>query len=83
MFHVYILRGSNGRHYIGQTADLAGRLEQHRRGHTHTTRRLGDELLLVASAAMATRADSLALERKLKAWKNPAKVIEYLRSLAT
>ena len=25
VYHVYLLRGSSGRHYIGQTADLAAR----------------------------------------------------------
>ena len=83
MFHVYILRGSNGRHYIGQTADLTARLSQHHRGQTYTTRRLGDELNLVTSKAVRSRADALALERKLKAWKNPAKAIEYLRAFAS
>ncbi|MDQ3414492.1 MAG: GIY-YIG nuclease family protein, partial [Verrucomicrobiota bacterium] len=42
MAGVYILKGSTGRHYIGSTVDLEQRLEQHRRGHTYTTRRLGE-----------------------------------------
>jgi putative endonuclease len=78
---VYILRGANGRHYIGQSNDLAARLAQHRNGHTHTTRRLGGSLVLVASREFATRADAVRVERQLKSWKNPAKAIAYLKGI--
>ncbi len=79
MFFVYILRGDSGRHYIGQTNDLAARLAQHRSGHTHTTKRLGDHIEIVASRSFATRAEAVAVERKLKAWGKPALAIEYLK----
>ncbi|MDP2136633.1 MAG: GIY-YIG nuclease family protein [Candidatus Didemnitutus sp.] len=79
MFHVYILRGNSGRHYIGQTNDLAARMTQHRNGQTHTTKRLGDQLELLASRGYATRAEALAVERRLKAWGKPALAIEFLR----
>jgi len=78
---VYILRGASGRHYIGITNDLDVRLRQHRDGHTHTTRRLGGDLVLVASHQFPSRTEALHLERKLKAWKNPAKAIAFLESL--
>jgi putative endonuclease len=78
--HVYLLRGGNGRHYIGQTADLERRLEEHRRGKTHTTRRLGGELQLIASRGVPSREEAVALERRLKSWKDPAKVEAWLRS---
>ncbi len=78
MFTVYILRGASGRHYIGQTNDLPARLAQHRAGHTHTTRRLGGDLVLVAHRQFATRAEALQVERMLKSWKSPAKAIAYL-----
>jgi predicted GIY-YIG superfamily endonuclease len=78
MFVVYILQGSSGRHYIGMTNNLERRLIEHRSGHTHTTRRLGGDLKLVASRGYSTRADAMRVERLLKAWKNPGKAIEFL-----
>jgi len=79
---VYILRDDSGRHYIGMTADLATRLAQHRNGGTQTTRRMHGELHLVASKQLATRTAALCMERKLKAWKNPAKAIALLNCSA-
>jgi len=54
MAWVYILRGSNGRHYIGSAVDLDARFAQHVRGHTHTTKRLGESIEIVASKKIAT-----------------------------
>jgi putative endonuclease len=71
MARVYILRGSSGRCYIGSTTDLQRRLEQHRSGHTHSTRRLGDRLELVASLEIATLTAAREMERELKRKKNP------------
>ena len=71
MAWVYILRGSAGRHYIGATDDLARRLSEHRRGHAHTTSRLGAELALVASKELATMDEARRLERSLKRKKSP------------
>ncbi len=71
MAWVYILRGRNGRHYIGSTTDLAARFAQHVRGHTPTTRRLGGELQIVASKELRSLTEARALERSLKAKKNP------------
>ena len=70
---VCILRGSSGRHYIGMTNDLERRLDEHRAGHTHTTKRLGGELTLVASRVYASRDAAAEMERRLKSWKNPAR----------
>ncbi|HXC34291.1 MAG TPA: GIY-YIG nuclease family protein [Candidatus Acidoferrales bacterium] len=71
MAWVYVLRGPSGRHYIGSTTDLAHRLEQHRRGHTHSTRRLGQPLELVASLELESLAEARSLEREMKRKKNP------------
>ncbi|MCE9506829.1 MAG: GIY-YIG nuclease family protein [Alphaproteobacteria bacterium] len=76
---VYILRGSTGRHYIGSTNDLNRRFEQHQRGHTHTTIRLGDNLVIVASKEFASLEKTRAIERILKAKKNPRLAIYHLR----
>ena len=75
---VYILRGSNGRHYIGSTVDLERRLAEHRRGHTHTTKRLGESFELVASKVFNSLAEARRVERLLKAKKNPRLAIYLL-----
>jgi putative endonuclease len=82
MAWVYILRGSNGRHYIGSTTDLERRLAEHQRGHTHTTKRLGDSLERVASAEFPSLAEARAFERTLKARKSPAVALHLLKSKA-
>jgi len=71
MAWVYILRGSSGRHYIGSAVDLNARLAQHRRGHTYTTKRLGEKLELVAITEVKTLDEARRIERMLKAKKNP------------
>jgi predicted GIY-YIG superfamily endonuclease len=71
---VYVLRGSSGRHYIGSCIDLETRLAQHLRGHTATTKRLGDMLEIVATLAEARK-----IERLLKRKKNPKLAIYYLQ----
>ncbi len=78
MFAVYILRGASGRHYIGMTSDLSARFQQHCAGHTHTTKRLGGDLVIVVSRDYPTREEAAATERLLKSWKNPAKAILHL-----
>ena len=75
-----MLRGDSGRHYIGMTSDLGCRLEQHRNGQTHTTKRLGGDLQLVASKAYATRDEAAKIEKMLKSWKNPIKAQAFLSS---
>ncbi len=78
MFTVYILRGASGRHYIGMTSDLQARFQQHCNGHTHTTKRLGGELHIVASRSYPTHGEAAAVEKQLKSWKNPSKAIAHL-----
>jgi len=76
---VYILRGSTGRHYIGSTVDLDARFAQHVRGHTATTKRLGDELEIVARKQVASLVEARKIERHLKRKKNPELAIYHLR----
>ena len=71
MAWAYILRGSTGRHYFGSTTDLQRRLEQHRQGHTYSTRRLGETLELIAALELASLDQARALERAMKQKKNP------------
>ena len=79
MAWVYILRGSSGRHYIGSTVDLEARFAQHLRGHTHTTKRLGERIEIVASKNVATLKEARRIERSLKAKKNPTVAIYHLQ----
>jgi predicted GIY-YIG superfamily endonuclease len=76
---IYILRGSNGRHYIGSPVDLDARFAQHVRGHTHTTKRLGDAIEIIASKEVAILREARRIERALKAKKNPKLAIHYLQ----
>ncbi|MGH8045931.1 MAG: GIY-YIG nuclease family protein [Chthoniobacterales bacterium] len=75
-----MLHGANGRHYIGSTSNLPQRLEAHQRGNTATTKRLGHPLTLVASKEFNSAAEAMRVERMLKAWKNPAKALAYLKT---
>jgi predicted GIY-YIG superfamily endonuclease len=76
---ICILKGSSGRHYIGSAVDLDARLVQHRRGHTYTTKRLGENLELVASKEVATLDEARKIERTLKAKRNPRLAIHALQ----
>ena len=78
MAWVYILKGSK-RHYLGSTVDLDARIAQHRRGHTHTTKRLGETLELVASKEFETLNEARSVERMLRAKKNPKLAIYSLQ----
>jgi predicted GIY-YIG superfamily endonuclease len=71
MAWVYILKGSSGRHYIGSTVDVQDRFGQHKRGHTYTTKRLGEALEIVASKEFPTLTEARRIERMLKRKKNP------------
>jgi predicted GIY-YIG superfamily endonuclease len=79
MAWVYILRGSSGRHYIGSAVDLEARFAQHLRGHTATTKRLGESLEIVAKKRVPTLAEARKIERLLKRKKNPKLAIYHLQ----
>jgi len=79
MAWVYMLRGASGRYYIGSTVDLDERMEQHRRGHTHTTRRLGGDLKIAAAVETATLPEARTLERELKRKKSPRLALHLLQ----
>ena len=76
---VYILRGSSGRHYIGSAVDLDARFAQHLRGHTATTKRLGDTIEIVARKEVPTLSEAREIERSLKRKKNPKLAIYHLQ----
>ena len=60
---IYVLKGSSGRHYIGAAVDFDARFAQHLRGHTATTKRLGDKLEIVARKKVATLDEARRIER--------------------
>src|SRR5438270_14067991 len=70
MAWVYILRGSAGRYYIGSTVDFDARLAQHLRGHTATTKRLGDKLEVIAKKQVVTLGEARRIEPRLKSSNN-------------
>ena len=80
MAWTYILRGDSGRHYIGSTINLQRRLKEHRQGQTHTTKRLGDNLEVVAVLELATIDEARTLEREMKRKKNPQLALALLQS---
>ena len=78
MYFVYVLRNSRGLQYIGDTADVERRLEQHNSpdGRMHLgkyTHRNGPWELL-GCERYATRAEAMLREKQLKSWKSPKKV---------
>ncbi len=64
---VYILKGS--RYYVGSTNNLERRLQEHSRGHTYSTRRIG-EWFLIWRKSYPTLAEARAIEKKIKRWKS-------------
>jgi len=79
MAWVYILQSNSGRFYIGSTTDINRRLEEHRRGHTQTTKRLGGGLEIAALLELPTLPEARTLERELKRKKNPRLALHLLR----
>ncbi len=62
---VYILQNEKGKYYIGSTPALERRLAQHKVGHTHSTKRLGN-VNLVFSQEYETLSEARSVEFKLK-----------------
>jgi predicted GIY-YIG superfamily endonuclease len=65
---VYILRCADKTLYIGETADLDRRLEQHRDGSACSFTASRRPVALVYSEPHASRATALRRERQLKRW---------------
>jgi predicted GIY-YIG superfamily endonuclease len=73
IFHVYLLRCSDGSYYAGHTDDIESRLAQHRSGtlQGYTASRLPVSLL--KAEAFPTREEALAAEMQLKGWSRAKK----------
>ncbi|MFA5997536.1 MAG: GIY-YIG nuclease family protein [Candidatus Paceibacterota bacterium] len=65
MFTVYVLKDSDGKVYKGMTNDIVRRLNEHRFGHTITTSRMKN-LLLVYKEEYATFEEARKRELYLK-----------------
>jgi putative endonuclease len=69
MYFVYILQiKKSGRYYIGQTQDLAKRLQKHSRGETKSMKNRG-EFDLVYVEKCLSRADAMRREKEIKRYK--------------
>ena len=76
MFHIYILVNAAGRFYIGQTEDLAMRLESHNAdgpSEGKYTRKNGPWKLAYREP-YATRSDAMRREREIKGWKSAERI---------
>ena len=64
-FTVYVIQSSEGYRYVGQTADLPRRLEQHNSGLSLWTKR-GTNWSVIYFEIFATRREALTREKWLK-----------------
>ena len=73
LFHVYILRCSDGSYYTGHTDNLEKRLSEHRMSKYdgYTSTRLPIEL--VFHQGFNSRYEAMAAEKKLKTWNRKKK----------
>jgi putative endonuclease len=66
MYHVYVLVSSkDNQYYIGQTRNIAKRLERHNNGFVKSTRNRRP-LTLIHSETYSTRAEAMKREKFLK-----------------
>ena len=78
-YYTYILQSElTGRHYIGQTNNLEKRLYRHNKGYNLATRNRGP-WEIIYSREFETRRDAVRLEKKLKGFKNPDKIDEWIK----
>jgi predicted GIY-YIG superfamily endonuclease len=66
--YVYILRCSDGTLYIGETSDLAWRVERHNAGTACDFTRRRRPVTLVYSERLPDRVRARSRERQLKRW---------------
>ena len=79
MYYTYILESeANGQLYIGQTNNLNSRIERHNKGAVKSTKPKRPWRIMY-DVKHKNRADAVQLELKLKSFKNPDKVREWIR----
>ncbi len=78
MYYTYILQSeTSGKYYIGQTNDLEDRIYRHNAGYNKSTKGRGP-WAVVYSQPFESRAEAVALERKLKKFKNPSYMLQWI-----
>jgi putative endonuclease len=78
MFYTYVIKSESiGKLYIGQSQDYETRLYKHNTNQNKWTKGKGPWKLL-GYIEHETRREAILLERKLKSWKNPKRVEEWL-----
>ena len=78
MFYVYVLENTEGRLYIGSTADLEKRVQAHQQGEAGWTRSRGP-WELVYHESFGSRSEATKRERELKGGRVNQELREYLR----
>jgi putative endonuclease len=69
MYYVYVLRiKKNRRYYIGQTQNLAKRLEKHSRGETKSMKNRGEFDVAYVEKCLS-RAEAIKREKAIKRYK--------------
>ena len=77
-FYTYILQSQTlGKLYIGQTNNLEDRIIRHNSNQNKATKGRSPWILLF-SKEFETRSEAVLLETKLKSWKSPKKLKEWI-----
>ena len=80
-YYVYIIHSNSANlYYIGHTSNLNDRLIRHNSDRNKFTKKKGPWELVI-SYQCNSKSEAYQLELKLKAMKNSAKAIEYLKKL--
>ena len=83
IYYTYILESvSSGMLYIGQTSNVVKRLQRHNEGRSRFIRGEGPCILLY-SISFDMRSEAVLFERKLKGFKNPKKVRDWINQQST
>jgi len=69
MYFVYILENSEGKHYVGYTANLQQRVKDHNSTKTRWTKRKG-LWQLVYTEAFDTKEEAYSTEKEIKRYKS-------------
>ena len=77
-YFTYVLHSQlNGTYYIGQTNNLARRIERHNRGQEKYTKR-GIPWKIVGYAEFSSRSEAMKLEKELKGMKSRKRLEEWI-----